>query len=285
MNKSILSLVLIAVVGLLAACLTTCSYRQVEPGTVGVQVLFGKVEGTLGPGVHFVNPFSEIHEYDCRWKVDSEENVPVPSQDQLTTAIDISIQYRLQSTMAETIYQDTGDEARVVAVHLVPKVRSALREQGKGIARAEDFFLEKVQATLQEAIRVELETSVTKRGIEIGEVLLRNITLPQFINEAIEQKKEREQATERQKNELERFKVEQEQKLAQAEMERQAAEKRAQQIRVLADANAYEIQKRGEMLQNNPEVLRLMWIERWNGILPGVVAGDSNLLLNLPAQK
>ena len=77
------------------------------------------------------------------------EDVPVPSQDQLTTTIDMSIQFRIIGSMAPDILKNTGTGARVVDVHLTPMARSLLREQGKGIQRAEAG--EEVNATRPKA--------------------------------------------------------------------------------------------------------------------------------------
>ena len=54
----------------------------------------------------------------------------------------MSVQYRVVGKHAPTILQQTGTAERVLEVHLVPKLRSILREQGKAVKRAEDFFLE-----------------------------------------------------------------------------------------------------------------------------------------------
>ncbi len=99
------------------------------------------------------------------------------------------------------------------------------------------------------------------KGIEIQAVLIRNIDLPPFITKAIEAKKEREQAVQRQKAELERYRTEQEQKIAQAAAERKAAEEEAEKKRVLANAQAYEIEKLNKAIANSSAYLKLRAIE------------------------
>ena len=95
-------------------------------------------------------------------------------------------------------------------MHIVPKLRSQIREQGKTIKRAEDFFLEETQTTLQIALLEGLKDYLGTKGVAIEAVLIRDISLPPFITKAIEAKKEREQEVEKQKAELERFTTEQE---------------------------------------------------------------------------
>jgi len=86
-----------------------------------------------------VNPFFEWYLYDVRQKSHLEE-ANVPSQDQLQTKIQVSVQFRLEKTGVPMILKETGAAADVLIVHIVPTLRSLLREQGKTIQRAEDFF-------------------------------------------------------------------------------------------------------------------------------------------------
>ena len=233
-------------------------FKVIPVGHVGVATFFGEAQDKYYPeGLQFpVNPLLQWHLFDARQNTHMETS-NVPTQDQLQTQLDVSVQYRIIGSEAPKILKDTGSAARAIEVHLIPKLRSLVREQGKSIKRAEDFFLEKTQETLQTSLEVGLKNYLESKGIEIQAVLIRDITLPPFITKAIESKKEREQAVERQKAELERFRTEQDQKIALAEAERKAAEMEAQKKRVLADAQAYEIQKINEAIAQNPAYLQL----------------------------
>ena len=103
-------------------------------------------------------------------------------------------------------------------------MRSLLREQGKTIKRAEDFFMEETQQNMQISLLEGLKNYLIPKGVNVGAVLIRDISLQPFIIKAIEFKKEREQEVEKQKAELERFKTEQQQKVALAKAESEAAE-------------------------------------------------------------
>ena len=132
-----------------------------------------------------------------------------------------------------------------------------MRELGTRIARAEDFFQEETRDLLAVQLRDGLAAYVGPKGIIVGTVLVRGINLPTVLANAIEQKKEREQAVERQKAELERFRTEQLQKVAQAEAQKQAADQEALQIRVLAEAKADEIRLINEAVAQNPAYIQL----------------------------
>jgi len=241
--------------------------KTVPPGRVGVATLFGNVipEGYT-QGIHVpVNPLYSWTMFDAREKTHLE-TANVPSQDQLQTRLDVSVQYRIDGVMAPRILEETGDAESAVRVHLIPKLRSLLREQGKSIQRAEDFFLEETQDTLQSALTEGLKDYLAPKGIEVTAVLIRDITLPPFIVEAIERKKEREQAVERERAELERVRTELQQQVARAEAGRQASEEEAARKRILADAQAYEITQINNAIARNPAYIQLQSLEALKAI-------------------
>jgi len=241
--------------------------KTVPPGRVGVATLFGNVvpEGYT-QGIHVpVNPLYSWTMFDAREKTHLE-TANVPSQDQLQTRLDVSVQYRIDGVMAPRILEETGDAESAVRVHLIPKLRSLLREQGKSIQRAEDFFLEETQDTLQTALTEGLKDYLAPKGIEVTAVLIRDITLPPFIVEAIERKKEREQAVERERAELERVRTELQQQVARAEAGRQASEEEAARKRILADAQAYEITQINNAIAKNPAYIQLQSLEALKAI-------------------
>jgi regulator of protease activity HflC (stomatin/prohibitin superfamily) len=168
--------------------------------------------------------------------------------------------------MAPLVLQETGTFQQAVAVHLVPKLRSTLREQGKSIERAEDFFNDTTQELLQTNILETLRQFMAPKGIMVSAVLIRDITLPPFITRAIESKKEREQEVEKQKAELERFSLEQQQTVVKAEADRQAAEQEAEKIRLLADAEADKIRLLNDAMAANPAYIQLQSLEALKAI-------------------
>ena len=259
---------IVIVAGLAFAILIGMQFvKTVPPGRVGVAALFGNVvaEG-FTQGLHFpVNPLYRWTLFDAREKTHLE-TASVPSQDQLQTRLDVSVQFRIDGSMAPRVLEETGDAQAAVTVHLVPKLRSLLREQGKSIKRAEDFFLEETQDTLQLALTDGLREYLAPKGIMVSAVLIRDITLPPFIVEAIEQKKEREQAVERERAELERVRTELQQQVARAEAGRAAAEEEAARKIILADAQAYEITQINNAIARNPAYIQLQSLEALKAI-------------------
>ena len=235
---------------------SSCSV--IDPGHVGVVTFMGSVEDRpLLEGVHFVNPFASVTRFDTKQRSHKEEKVTVPSRDQLITTLDVSVQYHLIGSMASQVLRETGNEHQLLEVQLVPKLRSALREAGKSLEKAEDFFNESMQMKMQADLRAELGAYLQPKGIEIQDVLFRDISLPPVVATAVQAKKQREQLAVQQQAELQRFTVEQQQKIATAEAERKAAEQESAKIRVLADARAYEIEAINKAAAGNPTYVQL----------------------------
>lgn len=256
------------VVGVLLLVVVGSQFLKTIPeGQVGVATLFGSVQPDgYSQGLHIpVNPLYRWTIFDARQKTHLE-SANVPSQDQLQTRLDVSVQYRIDASMAPDILEQTGNPAATVRVHLIPKLRSLLREQGKTVKRAEDLFIASTQETLQTALTDGLRDYLAPHGIIVSAVLIRDITLPPFIVAAIEQKKEREQAVERERAELERVRTELQQEVARAKAGHDAAVEEAARKRILADATAYEITQINNAIANNPAYIQLQSLEALKAI-------------------
>jgi len=252
--------------------------HQVPSGHVKVATLFGKVQDEVyTEGLQFpVNPLYKWHDYDVKQKTLKFDQMGVPSQDQLISHFDVSLQYRLIGALAPQIKKNTGTAEDVVIVHVIPYFRSLIREQGKTVANAEEFYSEAVQNRMQVEMMSLLTEKLKPIGIEMQGILIRNVILPQFIARAVEDKKRREQEAEKQKAELKRFTTEQEQKIATANVEFEAAKLEEQKIRLLADAEAYKIEQINKASEKSPAYIQLKQIEAWNGVLPRYM-GEGNM--------
>lgn len=275
------------VVPALIAFLAMFCVQQVPAGHVKVATLFGRVvDKPYTEGLHFpVNPLYAWFQYDVRQKTLKFDKMGVPSQDQLISHFDVSLQYRLIGAHTPDIKKNTGTAKDVVQIHVIPYFRSLVREQGKTVRNAEEFYSETVQQRMQVQMMEALTKKLKPIGIEMQGILIRNVILPQFIAKAVEDKKRREQEAEKQKAELRRFTTEQEQKIATANVEFEAAKLEEQKIRLLADAEAYKIAKINQAAQESPAYIQLKQIEAWNGTLPKYMGGDNMPILDLRTAK
>jgi len=265
-----------AVIALIASTIIT-----VPAGHVKVATLFGKVQDdTYLEGLHFVNPLLAFTAFDLRQKT-HKETAGIPAEDKLITKMDVSVQYRTIGDMAPDILRNTGTTQALIQVHLIPKLRSILREQGKGVAMSQDFFRENIQRQLQESLQMGLAEFLAPKGLRVETVLIRDVVLPNVIRTAITETKRREQEVLKQMAELERFATEQDQKVKQAESELRAARLEAQKIKELADAEAYKIDAINSTLAKSPNYIELKKVEQWNGVLPIYAGGDNIPMIDL----
>ena len=269
------------------------SIAIVKAGHVGVVSLFGKVTDLeLSEGFHIINPLSKVKLYNCQNREFSLTNVGVPSQDQLTTTVDLTVQWRVDSTQAAEASRHTGPIEKLESVYLIPTLRSLLREAGKSVKTAEEFYNDETQQNMQHSILAGL-ASLSDKGIIIEKVLIRKVELPKTIRDGVENKKRQEQLAEQEVAELKRIETKEKQKIARAQAENLAAVEEAQKRKALADALAYEITTEakaraeaikieGEALRTNIAVIKLRSIEKWNGTVPNVVLGEGAIpMINL----
>ncbi len=277
---------LLLIIGIPASC------HSVPAGHTGVITTFGKVNPeTLKEGVNFLNPFSRVHDIDCKEDVFVVDNITFPSQDQLVSTADISVKWRIDSTQVAELYQNTGDRDAIITRHLEPTVRGLIRGSSRTIHTAEEFFNSETQAKIQADLEASMRAQLGPKGIIVSDVILRDVVLPKVIQDAVNMKKQRQQQAEQQQAELARYKTEQQQLVEKANAEKEAATMTAEKIKIEADAKAYQttaqakakaeaIKIESEAMKANPTILIMRAIETWDGVMPKIVGNPGQLLIN-----
>ena len=225
----ILSAVLaIIVIGAILAS----SITVVPAGHVGVVDFFGQVSTEeLKPGIQFKTPLASVHLMSVRTQeytmsISTEEgekygddSITALTKEGLTVALDITVLYRLQDSVADKIYTTIGED--YIGVIVRPQIRTVIREV---IAKyeAKQLYSEERQKVALE-IAEKLEPELEKRGIALERVLLRNIKLPDSLTQKITEKLEAEQEAERMEFVLQK--------------EQQEAERKRIEAQGIADAN------------------------------------------------
>ena len=254
--------IFVALALIASVIITPMFFETVGKGTVKVGYRFGAYTETIKQGMNFpVNPLVTWHTIDTMQKTAKLEDVSLPSQDQLTSTVDVSIQYRAIATAGDIILAGTGDVESVCQVHMFPKAAELVRDAGRNVGKAESLFLESTVNELSANMTVKLREFMKPKGILVEAVLFRHIDLPPFIVKGIEQKKLREQKAQEQVAELERFETEQQQLIKTATAKKAASLLEAEQVKILADAKAYEIEKVNEAAAKSPMYLQLQAVK------------------------
>jgi len=189
--------IVVVVLGLLLSAV-----KIVEPGKVGVQVLFGKVQDqVLESGLHIINPAVEVTTFSVQtenYTMSAKSNegqqqgddaIRVLSSDGLEVTIDLSVLYKISSSKAPFILQNIGVNYEDKIVR--PVTRTAIRDNAVNY-QAVDLYSTKRQE-FQFKINQTITQNFAKNGLEVQQILVRNISLPASVKASIESKINAEQ--------------------------------------------------------------------------------------------
>jgi len=185
------------VLGILTSCIT-----QINAGEIGVQTLFGQVQNNvLKSGLHFINPLIQINRLDVRTQnytmsgvrdegdKEGDDAIRVLTSDGLEVVIDLTVLYRVQANRAPTLVRETGLDFKDKIVR--PVTRTKIRDNSVYYT-AIDLYSNK-RDEFQTRIYKTIEANFRSRGLELEQLLVRNITLPNRVKAAIEEKINAEQ--------------------------------------------------------------------------------------------
>jgi prohibitin 1 len=165
------------------------SVAYVPSGHVGVLTLFGRVTGDVLPeGTHFVNPFKVNNTMSIRTQ-ELKETASVPSDEGLVMTLDTSLLFRLNPERAADVFQKIGPN--FVEVVVEPNLRSTIRAVTS--QHSANALYTGAREEVAQQILKELVEQLGSRGVEVQNVLLRDIQLPQMLKGSIEAKQQAEQ--------------------------------------------------------------------------------------------
>lgn len=229
--KSAKKMTFVIVGAVVLIILLMSSLRVIDAGQVGVFSLFGKVKDQeLKSGLHLINPLGKITKMSIRTeeytmsvtqgegKRISADAINSLTKEGLSVDLDITVLYRLDSEKASDVYQTVGEQYDEKIIR--PAVRTAIRDVIANY-EAKDIYSQKRQEVAQN-IQKDLEINLSKRGIVLEEVLLRNVALPDNLEIAIQEKLQAEQEAQKYDFLLQREEKEKERKKVEAEGQREA---------------------------------------------------------------
>jgi regulator of protease activity HflC (stomatin/prohibitin superfamily) len=175
---------------------------QVNPGEVGVQKLFGKVnDNTLESGLNFVNPLVEVVTFDIKTQnytmsakhdegdVAGDDAIRVLSADGLEVVIDLTVLYKVIPSKAPDILKEIGTDYRNTIVR--PICRTKIRDNAVYYDAVALYSTKRDE--FQQRIYTTIEKDFKNRGLLLEQLLIRNITLPASVKTSIESKINAEQ--------------------------------------------------------------------------------------------
>jgi regulator of protease activity HflC (stomatin/prohibitin superfamily) len=178
------------------------SVKQIEPGNVGVQKLFGKVSNnTLESGLNVINPLVDVVIFDIRTQnytmsavhdegdKTGDDAIRVLSADGLEVVIDLTVLFKVIPNEAPRILKEIGTDYRNTIVR--PICRTKIRDNAVYYDAVALYSSKRDE--FQSRIFKTIESDFKDRGMILEQLLVRNITLPESVKASIESKINAEQ--------------------------------------------------------------------------------------------
>ena len=228
-----------------------------------VAVVFNTWSGktrTAEQGLHAKVPFIEtVHKFDVRTQKEDYKAIGA-SKDLQEVTIEMAVNYHLRYTRVNDLFTTVGRD------YVEKVVEPAIMEIVK--AGAAKFPVEQIivqRDQLKEEIESELRTKLSNYFIVVESVNLVDIEFTPEFNKVVEEKQIEEQ------------------KIRTAQYIRMQAEENKKTEILKAEAEA----AKQRMLQQSAtkEIVSLKWIEKWNGVLPQVNAGNESMMVINPTLK
>ena len=259
---------LFILIALAVIILATSLFYEIPAGNIGVVLRFGAVERVSYPGINVKLPFVErVVLMNVRTQKDEVQATAMSENLQVVTSL-IAVNYHLDGTRAKEVFESVGSDYTNIIV--APAIQNTFK------AVTAQFSAEEL-ITKRDEVRLLAEEELTK---QLGPyfIVVENFNIVNFdfsteYQQAIEAKQVAQQQVETSK-----------QKLAQAEIDAQTV---IAQAKGQADAQK-ALNQTGAL---TPEYLQYLFLTKWNGILPQVMTGGSDTMidvsrfLNLPSQE
>ncbi len=219
MKRSRAILLILALAFLQTACVV------IEDGEVGVSKSFGAISDEPVPqGVAFVFPVvRQIETWNVKLQ-ELKESAQAPSSEGLIVGLDTSLLFPVTAPEAPRLRKTVGTQRMYVERLLIPYFRNAVRDVVAGYP-VKNIYAEQGRKEIARKIQNFLKENLEPRGIEVVDVLLRDVKLPQRFKESIEAKLTAEQRVQQKQ-----FELQQAVKDAEIEVARARGAAQAQQI-------------------------------------------------------
>lgn len=246
----------------------------VEAGHRGVVLYLGAVENrVLGEGVHFIAPFLEqVVPMEVRTqKFQAEASAASNDLQEVQTVI--AVNYRIDPTEANKIYQTLGVNYgdRVISPTIQESVKASVAK-----FNAEDLITKR--ETAKSVIANAIRSTLAANDIQTQNVFITDFKFSEAFATQIEQKVVAFQKYLTELNNLRSVGVVANQSVAQAE-----GQARATAAKATGESQAIKIIT--SQLRESPEYLQWQAISKWNGQMPYALGSSGFPFFQLPTPK
>ena len=259
MEKNSVAGVVTVIILFVVAVLLCNPIVVVGVGERGVKVTLGKVSPiSLGEGMHFIMPYvQKIAKMDVKTQKYNTQT-HVYTKDIQQARISYVVNYNLQSESAHRMYQQVGLDyvSKVINPVLEGTIKDVI-----GKWNAQDLVANREEATNE--VLIKLQNQLSPQFINVTSFQIVDINYSEVFERAIESKVTAEQDALKAKNKTVQIQEEARQKV------------------ISAEAEAKSMSIRANALTQNKALVEYEAVQKWNGILPQYMMGNSVPFINL----
>lgn len=242
---------------ILGLFLFTCFWGlwfTIDAGYVGVVTRFGNVSRVASAGLNFKLPWIESVTKMGVQTLKEQVETSAASKDlqEVTTAV--AVNYNVNQEQVGILFREIGENYKSIVID--PLVQESIK------ASTANYTAEEL-VTKREQVRGDvlalIKDKLAPKHIIVTDISMTNFQFSKTFNEAIEAKVTTEQNALAAKNKLSQVQFEADQRVAQAK----------------GEAEAIRIQAQAIQQQGGAEYVKLKAIEKWNGVLPSYLTGNS----------
>lgn len=256
--------------------IVSCSFVIIPTGYTGVRTTFGQIDSTtVQNGFNWKFPFVQSIEQVNNKQQDISFDGQVWSETNERTVIyydSITVTYQISPDKSAWIYANVANYRDTLINQSI--VASAIKASSKSLSDTDATNRSIIEPLTMENLQKSLDQKYGEDVVYITKVIIGNADFEDGYNQAIAAKQQAQ--LEAEKQEIKNQKA----------IDKAAADAAVKKTTAEADAEAKLISAQAEAEANDlleksltDQILREMWIEKWNGQLPQYVAGDESSVM------
>ncbi|MGI8504856.1 MAG: prohibitin family protein [Hassallia sp.] len=230
-------------------------FSIVNAGERGVVMQFGKVQDRVfDEGIHPITPIvTSVKNISVRIQ-NTSFKADATSKDLQKMTAEIAVNWNIDPTRVNKVYQKIGDEQQIITTIIAPAVSEVLKA-AISQKTTEETITER--AEIKAELDTQLKNRLTPYGVIVDDVSIVNFAFPEEFSKAVEGRQIAEQQA----------------RLAEFNADKAAQEAQANINRAKGEAEAQKLQEK----TLTPAFLQKQAIEKWDGKFPMVMTGDGKL--------
>jgi regulator of protease activity HflC (stomatin/prohibitin superfamily) len=214
LSKSVVAIIIVVIIGVIILANTIVTIGSGEAGVMFKPLGEGVVtdQPPMAEGFHVVAPWNTVFVYNVRQQ-SIDEKMTVLSSNGLDIKLDATIWFQPQFEELGLLHQKRGEDYLELLIQ--PAVRSASRSV-VGRYKPEELYAQKRESIQKEMLEETIQL-LGNQYVQVNEILVRDISLPTTIKDAIERKLKQEQESLEYEFRLEKAEKEKERQRIEAE--------------------------------------------------------------------